>query len=219
MPKWNVSKEILDILNERIPNSWDLHLMSNNPTAEIAAERHENTHLFMMRADRLMKIPVCTKQQIWKLRKTMLRKNCLHGAMSYLGQYLEKLQSFRNGNNRVKRREKTYRRDYGYRSRVKRLCWKNGFNPAFPEDIGRIARLASEHWDKEYLPGYNSEQFSDVARSGTSSNIVNSIIAAREQQQILKDMTKIWISVTEQRLTFPMTVSLWWCLKKKLPNK
>lgn len=44
MPKWNVSKEILDILNERIPNSWDLHLMSNNPTAEIAAERHENTH-------------------------------------------------------------------------------------------------------------------------------------------------------------------------------
>lgn len=67
---------------------------------------------------------------------------------------------------------------------------KNGFNPAFPEDIGRIARLASEHWDKEYLPGYSSEQFSDVARSGTSSNIVNSIIAAREQQQILKDMTK-----------------------------
>ena len=47
---------------------------------------------------------------------------------------------------------------------------KNGFNPAFPEDIGRIARLASEHWDKEYLPGYSSEQFSDVARSGTSSN-------------------------------------------------
>ena len=209
MPKWNVSKEILDILNERIPNSWDLHLMSNNPTAEIAAERHENTHFVhdvrgqIDEDSRLYQTADMKVEKDYVTEKTAYTVQCLTLANIWRNCKASGMETIElNGEKRPIGEIMDI--GPGLRDSVE----KNGFNPAFSEDIGRIARLASEHWDKEYLPGYSSEQFSDVARSGTSSNIVNSIIAAREQQQILKDMTKIWISVTEQRLTFPMTVSL-----------
>jgi len=191
MPKWNVSKEILDILNERIPNSWDLHLMSNNPTAEIAAERHENTHFVhdargqIDEDSRLYQTADMKVEKDYVTEKTAYTVQCLTLANIWRNCKASGMETIElNG----EKRPIGEIMDIvpGLRDSVE----KNGFNPAFPEDIGRIARLASEHWDKEYLPGYSSEQFSDVARSGTSSNIVNSIIAAREQQQILKDMTK-----------------------------
>lgn len=191
MPKWDLSEEMKNLINEKMPHTWDAKLINGDQAAEIAAERHENTH-FLHDArgqtdseKRLNNTPDMFVEKDYVTEKTAYAVQCLTLANIWKNCKDSGMEMIEI-NGEKKPVGEILSQVPGLRDTVE----KNGFAPVSSESCSRVIQLASAHWDKHYLPGYSEGQFSDAAEHGSSANMMNQIKAAREQPKILKDMMK-----------------------------
>lgn len=92
---------------------------------------------------------------------------------------------------------------------------QNGFDPQDPKSVSRIVKVASAHWDKDYLSGYSNGQFKEVAQNANDvDNMLNQINAAKNHQQILLDMTQQLDIGYNTKIDIPAD-----CLADILPKK
>ncbi len=191
IPKWVVSDEMADLIKKRLHGTWEAKLTTGDPAAEIAAERHENTHFThdargqtdtdrfeFLTSDMFVERDYATEKLAYSVQCLTLANiysNCKKAGMETIEVNGEKMP-IGSVMNQIPGLQETVE--------------KNGFDPTSKESVANIVTLASNHWDKTYLEGYSDGQFSQQAQGGSSANIINQIQAAREQKKVLLDMTK-----------------------------
>lgn len=191
MPIWSLSEEVKSQIKTAMPDTWAKKLMTGDVAAEIAAERHENAHFLHDTRGQtdLQKFSSQTSDMF-------VEKDYTTEKVAYAVQNLTLANIWKHCNDagmktiEIDGEQKPISEILSQTPGLKEEIEKNGFDPKSEESCSRIVKLASAHWDDYFLSGYSSGQFATAAQSGYSSNIMNQIKAARDQQKMLKDMTK-----------------------------
>lgn len=217
MPKWVLSEDVQNRLAQKDNMAdWSLKLKSNDPTAEIAAERHENTHFLhdargQTDSDKNPhQTPQMAVDKDYVTEKTAYAVQCLTLANIYKNHKEAGIET-------IEINDKQYplasilNQVPGLQEAVE----KNGFDPSDPKSVSRIVKIASADWDKDYLSGYSNGQFKEVAQNANDvDNMLNQINAAKQHQQVLTDMTKNLDIGYNTKIDIPAD-----CLADMLPKK
>lgn len=193
MPKWVLSDEmkekIADVLNDK--PSWQTKLMFSDTAAEIAVINHEAAHSsHHMRGQ--------TNREILESQTAdmYVEKDYVTEKVAYSVQYLTLANLWKQckdaGIETLHDEGKTMPIGdiMSQVPELRKMVEENGFDPKSEQSVAGIVSLACQHWDKDYKEAYGAGQFQDVAELGSSDNIMNQIVSAREQQKIFYDMTK-----------------------------
>ncbi|MBO5038972.1 MAG: hypothetical protein J6C85_05930 [Alphaproteobacteria bacterium] len=218
MPKWVLSEDVQNRLAQKDNMAdWSLKLKSNDPAAEIATERHENTH-FLHDA----RGQTDADKNPYQTAHMAVDKDYVTEKTAYAVQCLTLANLYKNhkeaGIETIEINDKQYplasilNQVPGLQEAVE----QNGFDPSDPKSVSRIVKIASADWDKDCLDNYSNKQFKNTAQSSNNEmiNIMNQINAAKQHQQILIDMTKNLDIGYNTKIDIPAD-----CLADILPKK
>ncbi len=189
-PKWIVSDELRDKLLALEP-SWSSKLVLGDTPADIATFYHEKAHFFHDQRGQTDNM-----ERQFQTPDMRVEKNYVTEKVAYTVQCLALANIWKNCKEvgietiEIAGKKQPLSEIFSQIPELKDEIENHGFNPDSKESLSRVILTAAKSWDKDYFAHYTESQFTDEINDSGSSNIMNQIVAAREHEKILQDMTK-----------------------------